>query len=506
MKKPSSRTLKIFIAVALFASIAIFALAVAQPQGATKKLDDVIKHSKVLSSDKPEDFVALMAADTNADLINESYVTVYNQNLALVKEGRELDLAEGYNQVKYQDVPSQINASSVIFDDTKYDDTEVLEQTYEFDLVSQKKLLEKYIDKEITVFSAIDNGIKEYKGTLISYMDGIMLNSGGNIVSVQDVQSIEFPSLPDGLITKPTLVWSVFSSQSGPRNVLTTYLTGGLTWKADYIAHVNADDSSVDLKGWTTINNTSGASYPNTTLKLVAGDVHTVSQSRQKNYADEVAAPMMLGEDAARGFEEESFFEYHLYTLGRKTNLKDNQQKQLSLLNAHDVSVKKEFVYDSNKSWDTVRVMLSTENSENKGLGMPLPKGVIRVYKQDSQGHLQFIGEDQIDHTPKDEEIEIFLGNAFDIVAEKKTTDASRSGNFLDFGSRCNYQDVSIELRNHKEEDITVKVIEHYWGPVVEVDNANYEVEKEDEYTYIFRVPVSADGEATLTYTVQQCW
>lgn len=506
MKKLSTRAVKIFAVAALLASIAIFTFVLAQPHGVTKKLDDVIKHSKVVSSDKPEDLVALMAADTNSDLINESYVTVYNQNLALVKEGRELDLAEGYNQVKYQDVPSQINASSVIFKDTKYDDTEVLEQTYEFDLVSQKKLLEKYIDEEISVFSAVDNGIKEYKGTLLSYMDGVMLSSGGKVVSVQDVQSIEFPSLPEGLITKPTLVWSVFSSKPGPRNVLTTYLTGGLTWKADYIAHVNADESAVDLKGWTTINNKSGASYPNTTLKLVAGDVHTVSQSRQKNYADEMVAPMMLGESTAGGFEEESFFEYHLYTLGRKTNLKDNQQKQLSLLNANDVSVKKEFVYDSTKSWDKVRTMLSSENSEDKGLGMPLPKGVIRVYKQDSQGHLQFIGEDQIDHTPKDEEIEIFLGNAFDIVAEKKTTESSRSGNFLDLGGRCDYKDISIELRNHKEEDITVKVIEHYWGPVVEVDNANYEFEKEDEYTYIFRVPVSADGESTLKYTVQQCW
>lgn len=506
MKKLSSRAMKIFVVVALFASISIFAFVIAQPHSTTKNLDDVIKHSKVLSSNKPEDFVALMAADTQSDLINESYVTIYNQNLALVKEGRELDLAEGYNQVKYQDVPSKINASSVILTDTKHNDTEVLEQTYEFDLVSQKKLLEKYVDEEITVFSAVDNDIKEYKGTLLSYLDGVMLSSGGKIISVQDIQSIEFPSLPDELITKPTLVWSIFSSQSGLRNVLTTYLTGGLTWKADYIAQVNADDSRVDLKGWTTINNTSGASYPNATLKLVAGDVNTVQQSRQKIYTDEVAAPMMLEEGDGGGFEEESFFEYHLYTLGRKTNLKDNQQKQLSLLNANDVSVKKEFVYDSNKSWDKVRVMLSTENSENKGLGMPLPKGVVRVYKQDSQGHLQFIGEDQIDHTPKDEEIEIFLGNAFDIVAEKKTTESSRSGNFLDFGGRCNYQDVEIELRNHKEEDATVKVIEHYWGPVVEVDNANYEIEKEDEYTYIFRIPVSADGESTLTYKVQQCW
>jgi hypothetical protein len=507
MEKTTTRAMKIFAVVAILGSIAIFAFVFAKPQLVSRSLDDVIKHDKVLSSEKPEDFVALMAADTESGLVNESYVTVYNQNLALIKEGRELDLAQGYNQVKYQDVPSQINPSSVIFEDTKYDDTEVIEQTYEFDLVSQQKLLEKYVDEEIKVFSNVESGVKEYKGKLLSYLDGIMLDTGGGIVSVKDIQSIEFSKLPEGLITKPTLVWSVFASTAGKRNVLTTYLTGGLTWKVDYIAYVNADDTFVDLKGWTTINNTSGTSYPNATLKLVAGDVNVVqSRSQNQYYEEDYAMPMMEKSMTGGGFAEESFFEYHLYTLGRKTNLKDKQQKQISLLNAKNVSVKKEFVYEANKSWDKVRVMLGTENSEDKGLGMPLPKGIIRVYKQDSQGHLQFIGEDQIDHTPKDEDIEIFLGNAFDIAVEKSTQESSRSGNLLNIGGRCDYQDIEVEIRNHKDEAIEVKVIESYWGPSVEISDDNYDVEKEDEYTYIFRVPVEADGENTLKYTVRQCW
>lgn len=506
MKKTITRGLKIFAIVAIIGSVTIFAFILAKPQIVSKSLNDVIKHDKVLSSERPEDFIALMAADSESSLVNESYVTVYNQNLALIKEGRELNLAQGYNQVKYQDVPTQINPSSVIFNDTQYDDTEVIEQTYEFDLVSQQKLLEKYINEEIKVFSNVESGVKEYKGKLLSYSDGIMLDTGGGIVSVKDIQSIEFSKLPEGLITKPTLVWSIFASQAGKRNILTTYLTGGLTWKADYIAYVNADDNRVDLKGWTTINNTSGTSYPNATLKLVAGDVNVVAARSQKSYYDDYEMPMMVAESTAGGFAEESFFEYHLYTLDRKTNLKDKQQKQISLLNAKNVSVKKEFVYDSNRSWDKIRVMLETENSEDKGLGMPLPKGVIRVYKQDSQGHLQFIGEDQIDHTPKDEDIGIFLGNAFDIAVEKTTQESSRSGGLLNIGGRCDYQDIEIEIRNHKDEAIEVKVIEHFWGPSVTISNENYDVEKDDEYTYIFRVPVEADGENTLKYTVRQCW
>lgn len=507
MKTTTSRALKIFAVVAILGSLAVFALVFAKPAIISRTLDDVIKHDKVLSSESPENFIALMAADNEAGLINESYVTVYNQNLALIKEGRELDLAQGYNQVKYQDVPSQINPSSVIFSDTKYDDTEVVEQTYEFDLVSQQKLLEKYLGEEIKVFSNVENGVKEYKGKLLSYLDGIMLENGDGVVSVQDVQSIEFSKLPEGLITKPTLVWSIFSSQVGKRNVLTTYLTGGLTWKADYIAYVNDKDTAVDLKGWTTINNTSGAAYPNATLKLVAGDVNVIQPQVQRSYYEEdYAMPVMMAENKAGGYAEESFFEYHLYTLGRKTDLKDNQQKQISLLNAKNVAVKKEFVYESDKSWDKIRIMLGTENSEEKGLGMPLPKGIIRVYKQDSEGHLQFIGEDQIDHTAKDEEVEIFLGNAFDIAVEKTTQESSRAGSLLDIGGRCSYQDIEVEVRNHKEEDIEVKIIEHFWGPSVTISNENYEVEKEDEYTYIFRMPVKADGENTLKYTVRQCW
>jgi len=506
MRKSTTRGIKIFAVMAILGSIAIFALVFAKPNIVTRNLDGVIKHDKVLSSEKPEDFIELMAADTESSLVNESYVTVYNQNLALVKEGRELDLAKGYNEVKYQDVPSQIKPASVIFTDTQHDDTEVLEQTYEFDLVSQQKLLEKYLNDEITVFSNVENGVKEYKGKLLSYLDGIMLDTGGGIISIKDIQSISFPKLPEGLITKPTLVWSVFASQAGKRNILTTYLTGGLTWKADYVAYVNADDDSVNLKGWTTINNTSGTSYPNATLKLVAGDVHVVSSQTKRGYNDDYEAPVMMAESNAGGFEEESFFEYHLYSLGRKTNLKDNQQKQISLINAKDVSVKKEFVFDANKDSEKVRVMLGTKNSKDNGLGIPLPKGVIRVYKQDSEGHLQFIGEDKIDHTPKDEDVEIFLGNAFDITAKRTVQDSKSTGNLLNIGKRCSSQNIEVNLKNHKKDDVSVKVAEHFWGSSVSILNSNYESEKEDEYTYNFRVPVNADDESTLKFTVRQCW
>lgn len=503
--KPTT-LIKVFVAVAIVASVGIFAFVYSQNQAPVKQLDDTIKFERKISSEKAEDFVALLAEDTEGLAPNETQVTVYNQDLALVKESRELDLTDGYNQVKYQDVPSKINPASVIFKDLTNPETEVLEQTYEFDLVSQAKLLEKYLDEEITVFSNIENGIKEYTGKLLSYKDGVMLDTGSGIVSIKDIQSLEFSRLPEGLITKPTLVWSLFAEKSGLRNVLTTYLTGGMTWKADYVAKVNQEDNAVDLKGWTTINNTSGTSYPNATLKLVAGDVNVVTPPEpQKMYYEDMEAPAMAVRGGG-GFAEEEFFEYHLYTLGRKTNLKDNQQKQISLLNSKGVSVNKQLVYQSSKAWDKVRVMLETENSEEKGLGMPLPKGVIRVYKEDSEGHLQFIGEDQIDHTPKDEEIEIFLGNAFDVTVEKTTQESQRTGGLLEFGGRCQLQDIEIEFSNHKEEDVDIKVIEEWYAPDISIVDSNYEPEKEDEYTYVFMVPVKADSENTLKYTIRQCW
>lgn len=506
MKLKSAISIKIFVVVAIFASIGILAFVYSQQSTPVRQLDDTIKFERKISSEKSEEFLALLALD-NEDLApNESHVTVYNQDLALIKEARELDLSEGYNQVKYQDVPSKINTASVMFKDTQNSDTEVLEQTYEYDLVSQSKLLEKYLDEEISVFSNIESGVKEYKGKLISYKDGLMLDTGAGIVSLKDIQSIEFKDLPEELITKPTLMWSIFAPQKGIRNVLTTYLTQGMTWKADYIAKVNSEDNLVDLKGWTTINNTSGTSYSNATLKLVAGDVNVVTPAAYPKVGFDDVAIAPMAERTGGGFAEEEFFEYHLYTLGRKTNIKNNQQKQISLLNAEGVSVDKQFVYQSTKSWDKVRVVLETENSEEKGLGMPLPKGVIRVYKEDAQGHLQFIGEDRIDHTPKNEEIDIFLGNVFDVTVEKTTQESTRTGGLLEFGGRCQIQEVDINFANHKDEDIEIKVIEEWYAPDISIINSNFKSEKKDAYTYIFRVPVKSDSENALKYTVRRCW
>ena len=507
MKLKTSTIIKLVVVVFIVGAVGVLGYVYSKNMPKTSvKLEDPIKYSKSMSSEKPEEFIALMAQDTGGVISGETYVTVYNQNLALVKEGRELDLAEGYNQVKYKDVPSQINPSSVIFKDLENEDTEVLEQTYEYDLVSFSKLLEKYLGKDLTVYSKVDNGSKEYKGKLLSYIDGITLETGDGVVSVRDPESVQFAKLPEGLITKPTLVWSLFASKAGKRQTQTTYLTGGLTWSADYVAKVNKDDNLVDIKGWTTINNTSGTQYPNATLKLVAGDVNIIQPPAPQKYYD-MAVPM--AEEAVSsggGYTQESFFEYHLYTLGRKTNIKDNEQKQISLMNVKDVPVKKVFVYDSAKSFDKIRVMLETKNSKDNGLGIPLPKGIIRVYKEDSQGALQFIGEDQIDHTPEDEDIKVFMGNAFDIAVEKRTMESKGAGSILSYGSRCQYQDIEVELRNHKKEDIEVKVIDTFWGIDIATSNSNYAQTKKDEFTYETLVPVKAGETNTLKYTVRQCW
>lgn len=506
MKLKQTIFIKIFVVLAIAASAGILAFVYSQQQTVLKDLDDTIKFERVISSERGEDFIALLAGDNEGIAPNETHVTVYNRDIGLVKESRELDLVDGYNQVKYQDVPEKINPASVIFQDLSNAGTRILEQVYEYDLVSQDKLLEKHLDEEIIVFSSVEGGTKEYRGKLISYKDGVILDTGRGVVSIRDIQSVEFPGSSKDLTTKPTLLWSIFAEERGARNVLTTYLTGGLTWRADYIANVNANDTMVDLKGWVTINNTSGTSYLDSTLKLVAGDVNIVAPPAVSRFYPEVAAMPMMEKMDATDFSEEQFFEYHLYTLGRKTDVKNNQQKQISLFEAANVLVNKQLVYQSSRDWNNVRVMLETENSEEKGLGIPLPKGIVRVYKEDPQRNLQFIGEDRINHIPKDEELDIFLGNAFDVTVEKTVQESTRTGGLLEFGSRCQIQDIEVKLRNHKDENVEVKIVEEWYAPNVSIITSNYKSEKKDAYTYIFRVPVRSSAENSLKYTMRRCW
>lgn len=441
----------------------------------------------------------------------EVSLTIYNQNFALVRDLRFLQLKEGLNKVRFSDIASQIDATSVHFQSlTAPTECSILEQNFEYDLVNADKLLQKYIDKEIKILTQ-DNNF--YQGFLSSYDSNQLVlvkdKEKGPVFMVnrENIRNLEFPQLPEGLITKPTLVWSLASAKSGQHLVELGYLTNGMNWHADYVAGVAKDDKNISLNAWVTIDNNSGVGYENAGLKLIAGDVHRVTEQPAVERALMKAAVSTLAAPAP--FEEKSFFEYHLYTLQRKTDLKNNQTKQIALFAAPKVPVEKIYTYDGAlyrwyyyDNWQKqscnkkVAVKLDFKNSEKNGLGIPLPKGKIRVYKADSDDTLQFIGEDQIDHTPQDEKISLSLGDAFDVVGERKITNHKMITTNL-------YRDTyEITLRNHKKEPITVKVAEHQWGDW-NIIQASQKYEKKDAFTLEFNVPVAKDGETTITYTAE---
>ncbi len=446
-------------------------------------------------------------------------LTVYNQNLALVRDLRDLVLKAGVNEIKFTEVAAQIDPTSVRFRSlTDPAGTSVLEQNYEYDVVGTAKLLQKYVDQPITVVT--EDGTK-YEGYLLSGAQDLILGSsasGGavSVVKLSTVREIKFPSLPEGLLTKPTLVWKVQAEKAGTHQSEVTYMTSGITWYANYVVMVNEKDTGLSLNGWVTLDNQSGATYQDARLKLIAGDVNVVTSARDERV---YAVPTAVPAPAGKQFVEQSFFEYHLYTLQRPATIKDRQTKQIEFASAPEVSATKFYVYDGAQmgSWryyspitdqgygtqsnPKVYVMLEFQNAASNGLGIPLPKGVVRVYKENPAGGAEFIGEDQIDHTPKDERILLHLGDAFDLVGERKQT------NFLRPGDRTIEESYEIKLRNHKDEAVEIRVVERMfrWSEWT-ILQASHEYEKKDARTVEFRVKVPKDGEVTVTYTVRYRW
>lgn len=424
-------------------------------------------------------------------------ITIYNDNLALVKDTRDLEYQRGTFDLSFTDVASAIDATSVSFSAVQSPGSvNLLEQNYRYDLVSSEKILEKYIDKSIRVLTKEG---KLHEGTLLS-SDGMALtlrmgDGGLVIVSRAEVADLTFPSLPEGLITRPTLVWKLNSELDGKHASEVRYLTTQISWNAQYVATVAADETSLDLAGWVSIDNHSGATYDDAKIKLIAGDVNRV---RPPMPQERYKTAMALGA-ADAGFEERAFFEYHLYTLQRPSTIRDNEIKQLSLFDPARVKAKKIFTYDGSRDATKVRVSMEFMNSAEAGLGIPLPRGTIRVMKADTDGSLEFVGEDQIDHTPKDEKVRALLGNAFDVVGER-VQKAHRQ-----VSERVAEEDFEIKLRNHKTEDIVVTVIEHGWGDWT-ITQQSHTNTKKDAGKAEWEIPVKADGEAILTYTARRVW
>jgi hypothetical protein len=436
-------------------------------------------------------------------------VTVYNQNLALVRETRSLKLDHaGSGRLRFMDVPSQINPRTVHVQPLAAGGPSVLEQNYEYDLISPEKLMEKYVGRDVEIVEqAQDLTTRTVKATLLSTNGGPVYRVGDRIVLGQGGR-VTLPDLPADLVARPTLVWTLDVPKAGATPAEVSYLTDGMNWSADYVAVVDADDKKAGLSGWVTIDNHSGAGFKDATLKLVAGDVRRVQPEQPMGVMAE--SSMMRMKSAGAQFQEEGFFEYHLYTLDRPTTVKDNQTKQLSLFSAPSVPVTKKLILTGNamayrnslgtgSQTQKVAVVLEIVNAESGGLGIPLPKGIVRVYKKDKGGAEQFVGEDSIDHTPKDETIRLEVGDAFDVVAERVQSD------FKAVSPRQNESAWTISLRNRKDEDVVVTVREPMGGDWTLL-TSSLPGKKVDQQTLEFEVPVPKNKEVKLTYRVALGW
>ena len=446
-------------------------------------------------------------------------LTIYNQNFGVVKDVRNIGLHPGLNVVRFSDVAAQIDPTSVSLQSISSPNSlTVREQNYQYDLIDPTTILSKSIGKTLKFRQILQNGsVHEFSGTLLNSPTAVIGDSNGGTstryqglviktaegILLNPVGEIELAELPPGLISKPSLVWHLETNKGGTNTAEVAYQTQGLNWKCDYVAVLNAEDTQLSLNSWVTLDNKSGASYPQAALKLLAGDVHRVTP-QQQNYG----APMAMAKsmNAGGAFQEQAFAEYHLYALQGKTDVKDNETKQMSLFNADKIPAKKQFVFDpvsggygyyrGNAGSGKVQVKIEVENSEKNGLGMPMPKGKVRVYKKDQDGALQFIGEDSIDHTPHGEKIRLYIGDAFDIVGERKQM---RSENVSTHLRRDTYE---VSVRNHKKSAVTVLVLEHPYGDWSVADSSNA-YNRKDANNLEFPVSVPADSETKISYTIE---
>ena len=442
-------------------------------------------------------------------------ITIYNDNFAVVKDRRMMDFQKGVNTVKFTDVASAVDPTSVNFTSLiSPDDITILEQNYEYDLVNTASLLKRYIDKDVEIIvkgsGASSGSLKS--GTLKAAVGSDLIISNGaggmDIIARDSVQHISLAKTPDDLVTKPTLVWLANSKQAGPQPCQVTYTTENISWKADYSAVLNDAEDALDLTAWVTVDNKSGAGYENATLKLIAGDVRRIKPQRSREmYYKGARAGALMELDGSAGFEEKEFMDYHMYTLGRKSTVNNNQVKQIELMPAaHDVAAEKLYVLElSEYNWlkksDKVQIRIEFKNTEENRLGIALPKGKVRVLKKDTADDtLEFVGEDTIDHTARKEDVSLYIGDAFDIVAEDKIIDSKHG---------TGYQKLThaVEIRNRKDTPLIVYVDElgpKYVNMQVKDNNIDY-VEK-DAFTARFEVPIEADSTETLTYTVTYSW
>jgi len=440
----------------------------------------------------------------------ELALTVYNSDLALVRDVRNIQLPRGTFDLRFMDIAATVNPATVhirsLTEPTRLD---VLEQNYEYDLLEPDKLLRKYVGRDVTLVRLVQSGgttkQEEVKARLLSYNNAPVWQIGNEIVTGMFTDHIRFPELPGNLYSRPTLIWSLENGGAARHRIEASYLATKLSWNADYVLTVARDDKSADVDGWVTLTNGSGTAFRHAKLQLVAGELNRVRRQFDRMEAD---MKMAAAAPVAERMSQESFSDYHLYTLDRKTTVNNNETKQVSMLEATGFPVKKRYIVDGQSVYyrnvyrpgspikDPVQVFYQFKNEEKAGLGMPMPAGVIRVYQNDSKGGTHFVGEDRIDHTPKDEMLNLKIGSAFDIVSERKQTD------FEKIASNVYEVEHEVVLRNHKTTPVTVEVNEPIGG-TWRIIRSTHEYTKTDAWAAQFNVAVPADGMTTLKYRVR---
>jgi hypothetical protein len=456
-------------------------------------------------------------ADESRSTLNDQQsvaVTIYNGDLALVKDTRKVKLKTGLNALALRDVSAQIRPETALLRSINAPGSlSLLEQNFDFDLLTPEKLLEKYVGKTVNLVKTNPaTGLETTEqATVLSANNGVVLKVGKRIETGVPLARIVYDDVPANLRDRPTLVTQINNKGATDQTVELSYLTGGLGWKADYVAELNAKEDMLDLSGWVTLTNTSGASYKNAKLQLVAGDVNRVREQMHP------MAKMMRGEVMAVAadaspMQEEGLLEYHLYTLDRPTNIMEAQTKQVALLSASGVPVHKDLVLQGAEYYYQsqygeigtklkVGVFVEFDNKEASKLGMPLPKGILRVYKKDSGGNAQFVGEDNIDHTPKNETVRLKLGEAFDVTADKKQTDFKVLPN-PQKGHNAYESAYELVLKNAKKEKVTVTVQEPISGDWTIVSESAPHV-KANSHLALWKIDIPAEGKTTLTYRAQ---
>jgi len=441
---------------------------------------------------------------------------------AMVRQDRNVTLPAGRSTQRFSDVAALIDPTTVTFTVPAAPDIHVLEQNFQFDLVSTSKLLLRYLDRPITVERHLGDQTATITGTLLSAFDGLVLRgSDGTIHSLRDYSAVRFPDLPGGLMTQPTLVWDVFAPSAGSQRARVTYQTGGMTWWADYNLIFNEGRNpnvgDVDLAAWVSIINQSGANFTDARLKLIAGDVN---RARPAAKTRELATLAARAEADGAGFEEKAFDEFHLYTLGRRTTLPNNSTKQIELFDkARQIPARRLLVYDAVAAPQygapyterepglapstKIDTLLEFRNDAASGLGQPLPAGRVRVSRLDAaDGSLEFIGEDVIGHTPKDESVRLRLGTAFDLVGERRQVDFA-----VDTRARWMEEEIEIKLRNHKSQTVEIEVREpiYRWSNW-RILSSSHEYRKDTAQRIHFTISVPRDGESVLRYRVRYNW